>query len=142
MNNQIIKYKKALIILLALFLLSTFLAALFYQRSKKLQLDFLNSGKIRTVKLTQHQTLLAELEKRMVLPKGNPLIFNVSDLPQLTTQNFFNGSKPTDKLPHERKVRLHCRPDLAAKRLTGRSFFFVSPLFFRFALGGFAGGYV
>ena len=98
MNNQIIKYKKALIILLVLFLLSTFLAALFYQRSKKLQLDFLNSGKIRTVKLTQHQTLLAELEKRMVLPKGNPLIFNVSDLPQLTTQNFFNGSKPTDKL--------------------------------------------
>lgn len=98
MNNQIIKYKNALIILLMLFLISAFLAVIFYQRSKKLQPDFLKSDKIRTVKLTQQQALLAELEKRILLPKGNPFIFNVSDLPQLTSQDFFNGSKPSDKL--------------------------------------------
>lgn len=98
MNNQLIKYQKTLLILFVLLLISSFLAVIFYQQSKKLQLDFLKSDKTRTVKLTQQQALLAELEKKILLPKGNPLIFNVSDLPQLTTQDFFNGSKPSDKL--------------------------------------------
>ena len=44
------------------------------------------------------------------MPKGKPAIFNISDLSHLTSQKFFNGSKPTDKLilfPDEKKAILY-----------------------------------
>jgi len=76
-----------------------FSAALFYQRSKKTGLKlFPTPVPTKTLRLNSNQTILNQLENRLVLPKGNPTFFNLSDLGELTSQSFFKNAKPTDKL--------------------------------------------
>ena len=99
MNNPSNKYKKIIILLLFLFIISTFFAWLFYLRSKQTGLKlFQKPVPTKTVRINPNQSILSELEKRLVLPKGSSTIFNLSDLAGLTKQPFFAGAKPTDKL--------------------------------------------
>jgi len=98
MNIQTIKYQKIIFLLLILLTISISLTWHIYLKSKKEHAKSAKTAPTKSIRTNPKQNLLSELDKRLVLPKGYPIIFNLSDLANLTNQPFFNASKPTDKL--------------------------------------------
>ena len=92
------KNNKTAILLTLILLAGAVSYLLFYQKSQRVTINIPQLAPSKTVIINPDQDLLSELEKRLAMPKGKPAIFNISDLSHLTSQNFFNGSKPTDKL--------------------------------------------
>ena len=93
------QFNNTTILLTLIFVILAFSAVFFYKKSmhadKKLPQQ---PAPTKTIKINPNQDLLSDLDKRLILPKGDSIIFNLSDLASLTNQPFFNGSKPTDKL--------------------------------------------
>jgi len=112
------------VLIKTLILVSLVLVAVFYfTKNKRTGIILPNlSGPTKALKLKPNQVdpdqdVLNQLEKRIVMPKGNPTLLNVSDLGNLTNQPFFADAKPTDKLllfDQEKKAILY---DPVAKQI-------------------------
>lgn len=98
MSNLINKYKKLLILIGFLFLAFSFFVWLFYQKSIKMPAKLAKIAPSKSPKINQNQAVLTQLEKRLVLPTGRPMIFSFFELGALTKQPFFARAKPSDKL--------------------------------------------
>lgn len=110
MINTTNRYRKTIIILGILNLISVIFVLLIFRSSTNVPAKLAKAVPTKSLRIKPNQAVLAELEKRLVLPQGKALIFNLSDLTGLTDQPFFAKARPTDKLilfQHEKKAVIY-----------------------------------